>query len=213
MKNVFRLLVLMILAPAALAAWVEGVNYETLASPQPTDSGDRIEVRELFWYACPHCYQVEPIVQDWLEHKPDDVAFVRMPAILGPRWELLARAYYTAETLDVVDKVHVPIFERLHRERKHIRTPAEVKAIFVEQGITEADFDNAFKSFAVVTKTNRSKRVREMYGANGVPMLIINGKYRTNATMAGGNGKMMEVVNFLVEQERKASAGAAAAEK
>ncbi|VAW75384.1 Periplasmic thiol:disulfide interchange protein DsbA [hydrothermal vent metagenome] len=210
MKNAFRLLVLMLFAPGAFAAWEEGVNYERLASPQPTDSGDRIEVRELFWYACPHCYQVEPLVSNWLKNKPDDVAFIRMPAILGVSWELLARGYYTAEVLDVVDKVHEPIFARLHKDRKRIRTPEDLKKIFVEQGISAADFDNAYKSFAVVMKTSRSKRVREMYGASGVPMLIINGKYRTNATMAGGNEKMLEVVDFLVEQERKAAAGAAA---
>ena len=203
MKNVFRLLFLMLLAPVALAAWEEGVNYERLAAPQPTESGDKIEVRELFWYACPHCYQIEPDLHEWLERKPDDVAFVRMPAILGPSWELLARAYYSAEILGVVDKVNGPIFERLHKERKRIRTPEDVKAIFVAQGVAAADFDNAFNSFAVVTKTNRSKRVGELYGISGVPALIINGKYRTSAKMAGGNQQMFEVADFLVEQERK----------
>ncbi len=205
MKNVFRLLFLMLLAPAAFAAWEEGVNYERLSAPQPTESGDLIEVRELFWYACPHCYQVEPDLHEWLERKPDDVKFVRMPAILGPSWELLTRAYYSAEILDVVDKVHGPIFEHLHKDRKRIRTPEDVKVIFVAQGVDAADFDNAFKSFAVVTKTNRSKRVSEMYGISGVPALIVNGKYRTSATMAGGNQQMLEVVDFLIEQERKAA--------
>jgi len=204
MKNVFRLIVLMLFTPVALAAWEEGVNYEKLATPQPTESGDLIEVRELFWYACPHCYQIEPEVHEWLERKPEDVAFIRMPAILGPNWELLARAYYAAEILDAVDKVHRPIFERLHKDRKRIRTPEEVKAIFIEQGIAEADFDSAFKSFAVVTKTNRAKRTQEMYGINGVPAVIINGKYRTSATMAGGNRQIFEVVDYLIEQERKA---------
>ncbi len=210
MKNVFRVLVLMLIAPLALAAWEEGVNYEKLASPQPTDTDNRIEVRELFWYGCPHCNQLEPLIHEWQKNKPDDVAFVRMPAVLGQSWELLARAYYAAEILDAVDKVHGAIFDRIHKERKRIRTAEDVRAIFVKQGVTAADFDSAFKSFAVVTKTNRAKRVREMYGAKGVPLLIINGKYRTNATMAGGNEKMLEVVDFLVEQERKAAREAAA---
>ena len=146
----------------------------------------------------------------WLEKKPADVEFVRMPAILGPNWELLARAYYTAEILDVLDKVHGSIFDRLHKERKRIRTPEDVRAVFVKQGISANDFDKAFKSFAVVMKTNRSKRVQEMYGITGVPTLIINGKYRTNATMAGGNKQMFEVIDYLVEQERKAAGGNAA---
>ncbi len=210
MKIVMRLLVLMLFAPLAFGAWKEGVNYEKLAAPQPTDNADKIEVRELFWYACPHCYRLEPALHEWLKEKPADVEFVRMPAILGPNWELLARAYYTAEILGVLDKVHEPIFERLHKERKRIRTPEDVRAIFVKQGISANDFDKAFKSFAVVMKTNRSKRVREMYGITGVPTLIINGKYRTNATMAGGNKQMFEVIDYLVEQERKAAGGNAA---
>ncbi len=210
MKIVMRLLVLMLFAPLAFGAWKEGVNYEKLAAPQPTDNADKIEVRELFWYACPHCYRLEPVLHEWLKEKPADVEFVRMPAILGPNWELLARAYYTAEILGVLDKVHGPIFERLHKERKRIRTPEDVRAIFVKQGISANDFDKAFKSFAVVMKTNRSKRVREMYGITGVPTLIINGKYRTNATMAGGNKQMFEVIDYLVEQERKAAGGNAA---
>ncbi|VAW79509.1 Periplasmic thiol:disulfide interchange protein DsbA [hydrothermal vent metagenome] len=210
MKIVMRLLVLMLFAPLAFGAWKEGVNYERLSAPQPTDNADKIEVRELFWYACPHCYRLEPALHEWLKEKPADVEFVRMPAILGPNWELLARAYYTAEILGVLDKVHEPIFERLHKERKRIRTPEDVRAIFVKQGISANDFDKAFKSFAVVMKTNRSKRVREMYGITGVPTLIINGKYRTNATMAGGNKQMFEVIDYLVEQERKAAGGNAA---
>ncbi len=206
MKNVFRLLVLMLFAPLAFGAtWQEGVHYQRLAAVQPTDTGDKIEVRELFWYGCPHCYHLEPELREWLKKKPDDVAFVRMPAVLGPQWALLARAYYTAEVLGVLDKVHDRIFERIHKERKRIRTADDVKAIFVEQGVAEADFDNAFNSFAVVTKTNRSRRVREMYGITGVPTFIVNGKYRTSATMAGGNRQMLEVVDYLVEQERKAA--------
>lgn len=210
MKYIFRVLVLMLFAPVALAAWEEGVNYERLSAAQPTDSGDRIEVRELFWYGCPHCYHLEPALREWLKHKPDDVAFVRMPAILGQSWELLGHAYYTAQVLGVVDKVHEPIFDRIHKDRKRIRTVDDVRAIFVEQGIPANDFDKAWNSFAVVTRTNRAKRVRDMYGISGVPTLIVNGKYRTSATLAGGNEKMLQVVDYLIEKERKASAGAAA---
>ncbi len=205
MKKLFALLVLMLFALPGFAAWEEGVHYQKLPAPQPTDSEGRIEVRELFWYACPHCYHLEPLLDEWLKKKPDDVAFVRMPAVLGPNWALLARAYYTAELLGVLDKVHGKIFERIHKDRKRIRTADDVKAIFVAQGVDAKEFDNAFSSFAVVTRTNRSRRVRDMYGISGVPTLIVNGKYRTNATMAGGNPQMLEVVDYLVEQERKAA--------
>jgi thiol:disulfide interchange protein DsbA len=211
MKKVFGLLVLLLTVPLVFAAggFQEGKHYQLLATPQPTASDDKIEVLELFWYGCPHCYQLEPELKDWLKQKPDDVAFVRIPAVLGPTWELHARAYYTAELLGVEDKIHTPLFERLHKQRKPVRNAAELREFFKAQGVSEADFDKTFKSFAVITKTNRAKQAREMYGLTGVPTLVINGKYRTTAKLAGGNKQMLQVTDFLVTKEREASAGSA----
>ncbi len=204
MKNVFGLLVLLLSAPLVLAAgsYKEGVEYQALAVPQPTNDPGRIEVLELFWYGCPHCYHLEPEISDWLKHKPDDVVFVRMPAVLGPSWELHARAFYTAELLGVIDKIHGPLFERLHKERKPVRNTGDLKELFKAQGVSEADFDKTYNSFAVITKTNRAKQVRELYGLTGVPTLVVNGKYRVTAKLAGGNKQMLQVVDFLVDQER-----------
>jgi len=206
MKKLFALLALLMLAPPVLAGFEEGVQYERLATPQPTSNPNQIEVRELFWYGCPHCYHLEPELNAWLKQKPVDVDFVRMPAVLGPSWELLARAYYTAELLGVLDKIHEPLFDHIHKDRKIVRNAAELKDFFVHQGVSAADFDKTYNSFAVVTMTNRSKDVRTLYGATGVPTMIVNGKYRTTGTMAGGNRQMLQVVNFLVEKERAATA-------
>jgi len=205
MKKLFALLALVVLATPVFAEFKEGVQYEQLPAPQPTSNPDKIEVRELFWYGCPHCYHLEPELNAWLKHKPDDVDFVRMPAVLGPSWELLARAYYTAELLGVLDKIHEPLFDHIHKDRKIIRNAEELKAFFVEQGVSAEDFDKTYNSFAVVTMTNRSKEVRTLYGATGVPTMIVNGKYRTTGTMAGGNQKMLQVVDFLIEKERNAA--------
>jgi thiol:disulfide interchange protein DsbA len=211
MKRFFTLLALLLLAPAGFAAIEEGVQYQKVATPQPTSSGDKIEVLELFWYGCPHCYHLEPELSDWLQHKPDDVAFVRMPAVLGPSWELLARGYYTAEMLGVLDKIHQPLFDRIHKDHKPIRNVGDLKAFFEEQGVSAADFDKTYNSFAVVTRTNRAKDAHNLYGVTGVPTLIVDGKYRTSASQAGSNRKMLEVVDFLIDKERKASGAAAAA--
>lgn len=211
MKNWFGLLALVLLAPLAWAEFDEGVEYRKIANPQPVSTQDKIEVLELFWYSCPHCYQLEPVIEAWVGSIPEDVEFIRMPAVLGPNWELLARAYYTADLLGVVDKVHQPLFDRIHKQRKPVRSTAELKAFFVAQGVSEQDFDNTFQSFAVVTKTNRAKQARDMYGITGVPALVVNGKYLTSAKMAGGNKEMLKVVDFLVEQERAASASGAQA--
>jgi thiol:disulfide interchange protein DsbA len=207
MKKIVALLALLLLAPPGFgAAFKEGVQYKTLATPQPTENPDKIEVRELFWYGCPHCYHFEPELQAWLKHKPADVDFVRMPAVLGPSWALLARGYYTAQLLGVLDKIHEPLFDHIHKERKFIRNAAQLKAFFEKQGVSAADFDKTFNSFAVVTRTNRAKDVRTLYETDGVPTLIINGKYKTTGTMAGGNQQMLKVVDFLVAKERAAMA-------
>ncbi len=210
MKKLLAFMALVLLALPVFAEFKEGTEYQLLATPQPTSSGDKIEVLELFWYGCPHCYHLEADLNVWLKHKPDDVAFVRVPAVLGPPWELLARGYYTADLLGVLDKIHEPLFDRIHKERKPISNASELKAFFLEQGIPEADFDKTFNSFAVITKTNRAKEARNMYGLTGVPTIVVNGKYRTTATLAGSNEKMLQVVDFLVAKERAASAGHAA---
>jgi len=208
MKHWFKLLALLLIMPLAHAGFDEGIEYRKLANEQPVD-GDGIEVRELFWYGCPHCYFLEPELHAWLEKKSDDVVFVRMPAVLGPSWELLARAFYTAELLGVTDKTHPAIFARIHKDRKRIRNADDVKKIFLAQGVSEQDFDNTYKSFAVITRTNRAKQAARLYGITGVPTLVVNGKYRTTAQLAGGNKQMLEVVDFLIEKERNAKAGAA----
>ena len=207
MKKVLMSLALLLLMPFAYAGFEEGVQYKAIENAQPTASDDGIEVLELFWYGCPHCYYLESDLEIWLKNKPDDVNFVRVPAILGPSWELYARAYYTSELLGVTDKVHKPMFERIHKEKKPIRNVEQLKEIFMAQGVSAQDFDNTYKSFAVITKTNRARQAASMYGIKGVPALVVNGKYRTSATEAGGNKEMLDVVDFLVEQERAAAGG------
>jgi len=203
MKNLLKLALLLLFIPFARAEFSEGVEYKLLASPQATSTGDKIEVRELFWYGCPHCFHLEPELEKWLETKPDDVEFVRMPAILGPNWELLGRAYYTAELLEVEDKIHKPLFIYLHTDRKRIRDVEELQDFFVAQGVSKDDFQKTYNSFAVITKTRRSDQAAQLYGLTGVPALVVNGKYMVNASLAGGsNEKMLDVVNFLIEKER-----------
>ena len=210
MKKIFGVLALVLVTQLGQAAAEDGVKYQTIANPQPTADAGTIEVLELFWYGCPHCYQMEPEIEAWLKTKPEDVSFVRMPAVLGPTWELGARAFYTAELLDVTDKIHAPLFERLHKDKKPLRSADDIKAFFVERGVSAEEFDKTFNSFAVITKTNRAKQARDMYGITGVPTLVVNGKYRTTAKLAGGNKQMLEVVDALVEQERNTGKAAVA---
>jgi len=190
----------------------EGKQYVALANPQPTSTPDKVEVVELFWYGCPHCNELEPFVTEWLAKQPEDVEFVRMPAILGGGWELLAKAYYTAELLGVVDKVHHALFDAIHKQRQKFRNEADVQALFSNQGVSAEDFRKTFNSFAVVVKTNNARQMTRRYAISGVPTLIVNGKYSTSGSLAGGSRNIMEVVTFLVDRERDAMQAAPAAE-
>ncbi len=215
MKSVTTLLLAILFAVvqpglAQAGEYQEGKEYLLLSSPQPTSTGDKIEVVELFWYGCPHCYELEPAVQAWLERKPDYVELVRMPAIVGPRWELLAKAYYTAELLGISDKMHIALFEALHDKNMKIDDEAALQAFFVDQGVSAEDFQKTFNSFAVAVKMNNSRQMTRRYKISGVPAVIVNGKYSTGAKLAGSNEGVFEVVDYLVEQEHVAAPAAPA---
>ncbi len=217
MKTVTRWLLALMFPIAAVALvhageFEEGKQYVALANPQPTSSADKVEVVELFWYGCPHCNDLEPFVVDWLAKQPEDVQFVRMPAILGQGWELLAKAYYTAELLGVEDKVHHALFDAIHKQRQKFRNEADVQALFSNQGVPAEDFKKTFNSFAVVVKTNNARQMTRRYAISGVPTLIVNGKYSTSGSLAGSSRNIMDVVSYLVERERAALQPATAAE-
>jgi thiol:disulfide interchange protein DsbA len=216
MKSVTTLLLAMIfvmLQPGLAQAkdYEEGKQYLLLSSPQPTSTGDKIEVVELFWYGCPHCYELEPDIQAWLKRKPDYVELVRMPAIVGPRWELLAQAYYTAEMLGVIDTVHPELFKAIHEKHMKIDDVEALQAFFVSQGVSAEDFKNTYNSFAVAVKMNNARQMTRRYKISGVPTIIVNGKYSTGAKLAGGNQAIFEVVDYLVEKEHAAAPAAPAA--
>jgi len=205
-KILFIGLSLLLVPSVSLAAsnFKEGVEYQLIEPPQPTQDPARIEVVEMFWYGCPHCYQLEPFVKEWKKTQAEDVDFVQMPAMLGPRWELLARAYYTAEILDVLDKVHTPLFETIHEKRKSFRNEADLQKFFAEYGVDEETFRNTYRSFAVVTKVNRSRQLTQRYGVTGVPAIVVNGRYRTSPGTAGSKALTFKVVDELIARERDA---------
>ncbi|VAW98399.1 Periplasmic thiol:disulfide interchange protein DsbA [hydrothermal vent metagenome] len=186
------------------ARYQEGEHYERVSPPQPTTAAPgQVEVVELFWYGCPHCYRLEPYAKRWLKKKPSNVKFVRMPGVFQPSWEIGARAYYTAEILGVADKVHGAMFEAIHELKSPMSSEAEILALFKQHGVEEKDFNRVFKSFAVETKLRRARDMGRRYGARGVPAIIVNGKFRTGVHEAGGNARVFQVVDYLVQQESR----------
>lgn len=183
--------------------FLPGTHYVELDPHQPTSVADgEVEVIEFFWYGCPHCFSLEPHMQSWSESKPEKVVFKRVPAVLNPNWEILGRAYYTAEALNVVDIIHPAIFEKIHVDRQMITSESRLRDLFQEKaGISAEDFDKAWNSFAVQSQIKRSNMLGRRYRLTGVPAVIINGKFATDATKAKGYANVARVTDYLAKIE------------
>jgi thiol:disulfide interchange protein DsbA len=187
----------------ATQAWAfdEGVEYVALDQPQPTETGDKIEVVEVFMYSCPHCYHLEPTIESWLKTKPDNVEFRHMPAVFGPRVEPHARAFYAAELLGVRDKFHEPLFKALHVQKRKIWDEDALVAFAEEQGIDGKEFRDAYNSFFVNMKVRRAVEMGQRFGVDGVPAVVINGKYRTSPSQTGSKETLVKVMDHLIGVE------------
>lgn len=181
----------------------EGVHYERIVPAQPTSTVDKVEVLEIFWYGCPHCFRFEPYVERWLRKKPENAQFVRLPGVFRPSWEVGARAFYTAQLLGKFDELHKPIFNATHLQKRNLNTEDAMRDFFAENGVDKKDFIKTYNSFAVGTRLRRAKTMTTRYGIQGVPAIIVAGKYRLSARTAGSNAEMLKVINFLVEKESK----------
>lgn len=167
--------------PAVTPSFQEGKDYVRLATPVPTSVPDKPEVVEFFSYNCPHCHDLEPESQAWLKRKPDNVVFVRIPVIFNPSWEPTARAYYAAETLGVLDKVNLPLFDAIHRDKRKLASEDELAAFFGEHGVDQGAFRNAYKSFQTETQLRRGNQLVQRYMVRGVPAIFVNGQYEVRS--------------------------------
>ncbi|NDA15571.1 MAG: thiol:disulfide interchange protein DsbA/DsbL, partial [Gammaproteobacteria bacterium] len=164
---------------------------------QPVSTGDKIEVLELFWYGCPHCYALEPYLNKWLKSKPDFVEFVRLPAVLNRSWAFDARVYYTFVALGLVDKLHEAYFDTIHKQRKRMKTVEDVATWAGEQGVDSKAILDTFNSFGVDSMLANANQMSGRYETDGVPTIIIDGKYRTKVSLAGGHNELIDLMNYL----------------
>ncbi len=181
-------------------------GYTVISPAQPTETGDKIEVLEVFWYACPHCYDFEPHINKWLETKADDIEFRRMPGIFRKSWIPHAKAYYTALKLNALDKIHSPLFDAIHREKKKIYDDDSLEDFFDDQGIDNKQFSKVYESDEIDTQVKQAFVMGQRYKITGVPAVIVNGKYLVTGTTAGSFENMLKVVNTLVDKERTSGA-------
>ncbi len=200
MRKILILLMALGLNSFAWADFDEGIEYKLLEKPQSAPTDGKVEVIEFFSYACPHCYNFEPHIEKWKEKKSDNIEFIHVPAIFNDNWEALATLYYAAEVLGVQEKMHPIIFDAMHGDGKKARSFDDLKVVFEKNGVSEEKLTQALGSFTVSAKTRRAKTMTKTYGIDSVPMVVVQGKYRTNATLAQGHGNVFKVVDFLSEK-------------
>ncbi len=180
-------------------------QYKMIDPAQPTQVADgKVEVVEIFWYGCPHCYEFEPYLEDWLENKkPENVEFRRMPGIFSDEWIPLGRAYYAAEELGVVEKTHQALFNAIHKEKRHLNDQKSLAKFYAEHGVDEDKFNDAYESDAVNDKVKKAFVAGRRYQVRGVPSIVIEGKYLTGSSIAGSFENMLKVTDQLVDKESK----------
>lgn len=193
--------------------WQEGVNYKRLVPAQPTEvPTGQVEVLEFFWYACPHCYSIDPLVESWKKTKPAYISFSRVHVMWSDMHRSQARLYYTLESLGKLNELHGEVFKEIHVNNDPLvaSDPANtaeterIQAAFVKKfGISEDAFRKAYHSFAVETAMQRADQLVQRYRVDGVPTFVINGKYIADVRTAGTPERLITLVGDLADQEHK----------
>jgi len=179
---------------------MEGVEYRLIPTPQSIAPHQK-QVVEIFFYGCPHCYDLEPSLHQWLKTKPEEVHFERMPAVLdNPNWVFMARVFYTAKFLGIEKAFHARYFDALHRDKRRIYSLDELAKFVQPLGIKADDYKNMFKSFQVYSAVSKAKQATQNFGIDGVPAVVINGKYLTDVPMATSREDLWRLVDILVER-------------
>ena len=210
MKRSIQVLTFVLLMPMAFSSFaqierfVAGTHYTELAAPANTNDSSKIEVLEVFWYGCSHCFRFEPLIANWEATMPADVDFGRFPAMWNGLMEVHAQVYYTAEAMDALDVVHEHVFNAINIEGNRLQNEGQIGALFAKYGINEDEFAKSFNSFSVRTKVNQAKQRMQAYEIRSTPNMIVNGKYLVATGQSVlTQADMLEVVDFLVEKERQ----------
>lgn len=195
--------------PKSDSKYKKGTHYQEFVPAQPKVTGtDKIEVVEVFWYGCTHCFAFDPYVQQWEAGLDSDVTFIRMPAIWNATLETHAKAFYTAEILSKSGALknpgafHDAFFAEIHKNRQPLASPRSIQAFFERFGVTPADYEKAFKSFELDQKVRTAKDLTRRYKVSGVPAVVVNGKYTNLSNSLKGYEDYIGLMDALVDIER-----------
>jgi thiol:disulfide interchange protein DsbA len=192
----------------AQARPIAGLDYTELKPPQPVETQGKIEVLEFFWYGCPHCYTLEPLLEQWIPTLPADAQFRRLPAVFNnPGWARDAGIYFAFEALGVVNKLHRPFFDAIHRDRLRTDNSQALAEWLNRNSVDSSKFDKAFSSFGVQSKVRRATQLSASYRIDGTPALAVHGRYTVSAEQGRTQKGMLATVDYLIGVVRKSGAG------
>ena len=190
-------------APTGPLKYVESQHFSVLTTAQGTSSSpDVIEVAEVFWYGCPHCFSFDPYVERWETTLPDGVELMRLPVMWNPTNEIHARMFYTADALGKLDEMHPAIFKAMHQDGKTLTKEDDIAAFFGTYGVSEDEFQKTFRSFPVETRLKKARNLTQRYRVQSVPLLIVNGKYVVTGPGIKNYEDMINVSNELIAREQ-----------
>lgn len=207
------LLACVVFASGASAQFVAGKDYLIISPPQPTESGNKIEVIEFFWYGCPHCNALQPSLEAWLKHKPDDVEYRRVPAVLGQSWIPLTQAFYTFEALGLVEKFHHDVFDAIHKDKVRLQDPDTLFDWVAKRGVDRQKFKDTYNSFGVRSRVQRAIDMSRSYNIPGTPALVVDGRYMTAPHLGLRKGEALsyeryfKILDYVIALARKSRAG------
>lgn len=182
----------------------EGKDYNRLEHPQASDAGaGKIELIEFFWYSCPHCNAFEPTFANWVKNAPKDVVVRRIPVAFNDSFAPQQRLFFTLEALNLLDTLHVKVFQAVHVDKQPLNTDASIQAWAEKQGVDKTKFADTYKSFAMVSKLRRAVQLQNDFKVEGVPSLGIAGRFYTDGSMAGSMERALQVTEALLAQVRQ----------
>jgi len=181
----------------------EGFDYRIMPIAQPVETKGKVEVIEFFWYGCPHCYDFEPELSAWVKRQPKDVSFRRVPVAFRDDFLPHSQLFYALEAMGKGDALNEKVMYAMHKENKRLLTEPEIADWIASQGVDRNTFLASYRSFAVVSKARAAKQLAETYRIDGVPTIVMQGKYVTSPSIAGTKAKAIAVMDYLEEKIRK----------
>jgi len=204
LKTVVCLLTFTLAASVVIAQpqkFVEGQHYTKLQTPIQTPiKNEKVHVYDLFWYGCPHCSNLEPVLRAWSKDKPEYITFEHIPAVFSKRWEFHAKAYYTIKALGVSDTAHQAIFEHIHDNKDKLNNIKQFSSFLSKRyDFDKEQIENMFNSFGVKTNLNKAKSFTRKAGVTFVPAIVVGGEYVTSLSQAGSEKKLIQTIEFLAQ--------------